>query len=400
MAISRKGLFCDFDRMAQFGWLDPLLPLTRAGTGSVVNVAGVLGSVASGIPRFNRAAIGALKAGLLVESQRTNLVTNSNVFSGWGLLSFSASGTAAGPDGGSTSAGKFIPVGASDWVMYGPNFTVAAGQVVGSLWLYVESSVATNVTCWLDVAGGANTQSFSVPPNVWTRVQAQANGSSGNAFLKLVIPASGNTKPTSVRLFGCQIEQGEGATSLIPTSGAAATRLADSLASINGAAASLGVRPDMGTILVDFTPHETSTVSGRTINNGYLHLTPAGGNTGTPGLHLWRWGYTNSLQFNIGNSSNSNLHASGLVASMIPYTRLRVVVSWIGTTLQVAMNGVLLQTDVVLSGPMPAFDKLSIGHNGTGSDVSGAVFHEVKILPFGVTSAVAKALSSTASAPL
>lgn len=90
----------------------PTPTFTRASTGTYFDAFGVLQSAAVNGPRFNHVYNGTswLSKGLLIEEQRTNLLTNSgNIYSGWPAQNITTDSNKATAPDGTTSVDKLIP---------------------------------------------------------------------------------------------------------------------------------------------------------------------------------------------------------------------------------------------------------------------------------------------------
>jgi len=205
---------------------------SRASKATVVNQSGLIETVGSGEPRidFKDDAKGALK----LEPQRTNLFEYSESFSNsyWTKNGSTETIGYLAPDG-TLNAYKLI-ANATDSSIY-KVFSVTSGTTY-SLSFYLKTVSGTlETTIGLGSPGFPNTsgdggryKSITVT-NEWKRYTltstADATASSGISFGGF----GGFTTGEEVLIYGAQLEVGSYATSYIPTSGSAVTRVYDTM---------------------------------------------------------------------------------------------------------------------------------------------------------------------------
>jgi hypothetical protein len=215
----------------------------------------------AGIPRIEYDADGNV-LGLLVEEQRTNLVTYSEDFTNaaWGKSASGAGSVptvtasyAASPDGTNSASRVQMSVGAgttsSDYSLL--RFTISSppSPLMCSLW--VKSNTGSNQTFKLSygAAGGVFTATSE-----WQRFDGL---SANTSFADLCIRGDETGQSLDVLIWGYQGETGAFPTSYIPTSGSTATRSAD-LAGIPVSA--FGYNQKSGTVVVEFKVNESSII--------------------------------------------------------------------------------------------------------------------------------------------
>lgn len=249
--------------------LDPRITFTRASSATYYNSLGILVTAGIDVARltYNPSTLAA--QGLLIEEQRTNLLTYSELFDNavWvktnANITVSANTTVA-PDGTSNADTATISTGGTDSRL-NQGVAVANNSTSYTLTFYLKRVAAEAETRFdLRFAGGSSTLNYacclnwsnltinSVPGgstpsgtsvtsvnNGWYRVSVTgANNSTGNTTCNCSLYPSTSSTGTvissgSVFLWGAQLEAGAFPTSYIPTTSAQVTRAADS-ASMTG----------------------------------------------------------------------------------------------------------------------------------------------------------------------
>jgi len=179
---------------------------------------------------------------LLLEPQRTNLVTYSEQFdnTAWGKVSATiTANTTISPDG-YQNADTFATTGGGARIF--ETFSLGAGTYTVSL--YVKKlSGSGNMRFFGIVDGGGVSQSFT-PTTEWQRFSGVFTAATGITEMQLREDGFSGT----LAIYGFQIEAGAYATSYIPTLGAAVTRGADAC-SKTGISSLIGQTE--GTIFID-----------------------------------------------------------------------------------------------------------------------------------------------------
>jgi hypothetical protein len=294
-----------------------LITFTRASSATFVGSDGILKTAATNEPRFDHNPTTGESLGLLVEEQRTNGIRNNTMV-----------GAVAGTPGTlptnwsaqlSGLTQTVVGVGTSDGVSYidirlngttATNFfniniegqsAIAAinGQAwAGSAWLAVVGGSTANVNfmalnlnqwsaaAYLSAVGGSN----RVPAisSTLTRITDKYTTNNASiAFAQLYLGlscATGAAIDITLRIGLPQLEQGAFATSVIPTTTAAATRAAD-VASITSSAFSSWYRRDEGTVFAQCAVAQPATGSNQFVfrladntynNQQVLHIDSSG----------------------------------------------------------------------------------------------------------------------------
>ena len=183
---------------------------TRASSATVVNKDGLIETVGIGIPRidFKDNTKGALK----LEPQRTNLITYSEDFSQWTGSSYVTSNYAISPDG-TQNASRVLFTGASQELKIN---TTTSASTVGTL--YVKGISGKIIR--FGVEGAETNYTLN---GEWQRLEALGVSTAN----KITINTYGSTTARDFLIWGAQLEDGDFASSYIPTSGSIKTRSAD-----------------------------------------------------------------------------------------------------------------------------------------------------------------------------
>jgi hypothetical protein len=365
----------------------------------VTRSADVSSSTANSTPRFNHDPTTGESLGLLVEEQRTNLLTYSEQFDNatWGPVRGTVTANAALSPSGTTTADKLIMANGGADGQYYQGVTITSGATVtGSI--YVKESGADRFQIVLLSSGNTTPYgraTFNASTGAITSAAEALNGASGasasatavgngwyrcvvtvtypavtSAGMRLTVTMADGSNGDGVKgvfAWGAQLEAGAFATSYIPTTTAAATRSAD-VASITGSNFSSWYRQDEGSLFTDcsinYTVPGTSFplvaslndgTSNNRIENGFLTSTLAGFEVVTGGVG----------QVGAYPNAGSTL------------TR-RLGTCYRANDCAVSVNGTSVNTDT--SGSLPTVDRLRIGDRA-GSPAN-ALFGTIRRLTY------------------
>jgi hypothetical protein len=257
---------------------DGQLTFSRASTATRVNASGLIETVASNVPRLDYLNSSCPK--LQLEPSRTNLVTRSSEFdhADWGSASLGITANQAVSPDGLTNADLAVNTASSSYIFQGiagaisGTYTASIFVKKGSQSSIAFGLVAGGFTGGISVKFNFDTQTFSTPTNYANFTSISASYQSyGNGWYRLNLTGTTATATTyffvlgsllenfavNAFIYGAQVEAGAHATSLIPTTTAAVTRLADAC-SKTGISSLIGQTE--GTLFLDFVA-QTSTTS-------------------------------------------------------------------------------------------------------------------------------------------
>jgi hypothetical protein len=363
---------------------------TRASTATRVNSAGLIESVANNIPRLDYTN-GSCPSWLL-EPQRTNLLLRSEEFdnASWTKVRTTiTSNSTAAPDG-AISADSISCNETSNSGCFIRQTTVLATERTTSI--FVKPNTAEYFQIHRDFGSGVvfdlsngtikqsagATGTITAYPNGWYRCTATFNVSGLSLFIignaSMTVTTWTSTINQSLFIWGAQLEAGSNATSYIPTSGSALTRLADA-PTLTGASALIGQQE--GTIVFDYvagaaTSDDLCVLNAYVVTNNVYLLT-------TPNLRLII--YHNSLNLSINSSLN-----------IVANTRYRIVARYKSGDTKIWVNGVLVATNTTAFTFSGALNDIRLSKTGTFLGAQPNLLNEFQLQPV-LTDAESLALS-------
>jgi hypothetical protein len=276
---------------------DGQLTFTRASTATRVNASGLIESVASGVPRLDYQ--GSTCPKLLLEPQRTNLVLYSEQINTAPNVVESTTYTAnayTSPDG-TQNAAQFTETTANDRHGFYQYSTVSSQAHTASIFTkqtgrryiaFTTDATGTQYTSFFDLqtksvltSGTGHTCSVQDYGNGWLRLIVSFTASSGSRYFIWGGSPNGTdfyytgSSSFSQTFWGYQLEAGAYATSYIPTTSAAVTRLADA-AYKTGISSLIGQTE--GTLFVDFY-YDLSNNTPNGSDKSVMTIRPTGGGT-------------------------------------------------------------------------------------------------------------------------
>jgi hypothetical protein len=280
----KPTLLLDFAKVRQ---LDPRITFTRASTGTFYNSVGVLSTAAAGVPRFDYNPTTEESLGLLIEEQRTNLLTYSEQFdnAAWSKSASSiTSNTIVAPDGAltgdklveDTSTGGHLvlqSVALADSTTYTVTVFVKAAE---RTWVAVGLTDKTNTNnrVWFNASTGAqgttngtvSAASATSVGNGWWRFSVSISSATGatTPSVRISLGSANNTASytgdgtSGIFIWGAQLEAGAFPTSYIQTVASQVTRAADA-ASMTGTNFSSWYNQAEGSFFAEWTLGQDTT---------------------------------------------------------------------------------------------------------------------------------------------
>ncbi len=358
-----------------------LITFTRASSGTVVNAAGALETVASNLPRLTHNPLTGESLGLLLEEQRTNLLLRSEEFgTTWTTSNASISTDSTLSPDGQVSADSLIENTAnaqhnmSQTVITLSDSTVITVSVYaksfGRNWmrLSVIAKDGSLPGAYFDLSTGSTgavvsspiTTSITSVGNGWYRCSVTASTSSGATLPGLRMwtsSANGTINYTGdgtsgIHLWGAQLEAGAFLTGYIPTAGATATRSAD-LADLISAAIANNIRA----IYVEF----------RSPASGIRGVLSLNDNTANERSAILTSGTDSALLVHDNGIEQANIIGGSIAAN----ARVRVACRINQDSFAISVNGGIARTDN--TGAVPTVDRLMIGRTQAGDYLNASI---------------------------
>jgi len=377
------------------GQLAPYVTFTRSSTATRYNSAGLLETVAANAPRYDYDPLTLQLRGLLIEEQRTNLLTYSEEFdnAAWAKpATASITANAGVAPNGLTQADKLvdnpsaaehgiyrsITVSSHVYSVYAKaaelsviyfRFRQATGQA-----LSVAFDLANGTVCKTTNQGTYYTSGVgSIQPvgNGWYRcsVYVACASLTSNVFISVAntnnptfttngdYQYSGNGTD-GVLIWGAQLEAGAFATSYIPTTTASVTRAASSATATT--LSDIGFNASTGTLYFEGVAPPSVAVA----------TTLASFNDNTANESI-------SLHMNAGGALRAQVIDGGVTVADLALGTLtarqsfKAALSYVENDIKGCLNGGTVQADT--SATLPTVDRLMIGRGSAGNAWNGHV---------------------------
>jgi hypothetical protein len=342
---------------------------TRGSTATRVNEAGLIESVAANLPRINyENGIGHL----LLEPQRTNLVTYSEQFdnAAWGKTEMTVvANNATSPDG-YTNADKLIPsTNASN------HYLVKSSNLsgVGSMSVYAKAdgynqlillNSSGNVNFNLSsgtISSGSNGTIVSVG-NGWYRCSVSQTFSNGTIYISCGSSTAASffngagDGTSGVLLYGATLEAGSYSTSYIPTTSSATTRLAETC---NNAGNSDIIPSDEGVLYAEIAA---------LADDGTYRILSLSNGTSVERIYIQYTNASNTISAVVKKGSVTQANISFVLTDETDFSK--VAFKYKENDFALWIDGMQVGTDT--SGITPAgLSKLAFDDGGAGNDFYG-----------------------------
>ncbi len=399
--------------------LDPRITFTRASSGTRFNSSGVLVTMGNNEPRFDYNPVTLASNGLLIEEQRTNLLTYSEQFNNaaWGKGNSSiTANTIVSPDG-TLDADKVVEDTANNTHRVSvSNVSVTSGTAYTfSIFAKAAERSAVQLSFGSDASAFPITQAiFSLTgsgsfvnnggtPNAvitnlgngWYRcsVTATASSTTSSGVLRIFV-CNGTTAgsdsytgngTSGLYIWGAQLEAGAFPTSYIPTVAAQVTRSADVAIMTGTNFSSWYNAANQGTLFVDWSlPVNTSDTNALfTIDSNGLPTIAIrmGGNVGGRRIRAYAQNTGGVFEYAVDAPINAS---STIGKSSVSYLETN--------SFSVCDSGGAVVTDSVGTITGQTFTQASIGRNG--SLYANGHIRKIAYYPIRVTNAQLQALTS------
>lgn len=373
--------------------LDPRITFTRSTTATYYDQSGVLSTAAINAPRFDYDPVTLAPKGLLIEEQRTNLLTYSEQFNNAAWVKGNSSVTAntiVAPDG-TLTGDKLIEDTANTTHKVQQLQTKAASAIQYTASIYAKAAERTSCVLFLaGTAGEGNscgatfdllTGAVSSATNAGTFTGVSASSVAvGNGWYRLSVTGTSDTATSiyltlrlrttasiytgdgysGIYIWGAQLESGGFSTSYIPTVAAQVTRSADT-AVMTGTNFSSWYRQDEGTLYAE------SSLFGNFINRDLVSLS-----NGTSSEEITiRWASGSQAQFvvDVNAVTQASIAPSGYSTAGVVYKR---AAAYRVNDFEQAINGASVGTDT--SGLVPVVNQMNFtGPTGLTGNLNGHI---------------------------
>jgi hypothetical protein len=343
----------------------------------------------AGIPRIEYDANGNV-LGLLVEEQRTNLVTYSEDFETWGKVSLDTGldpvvtvNNAVAPDGNLTADKVVFDLGAGASARSYLASTILgtiAGDYTLTFWMKGEAGGEQIVARHVDAVD----YSLFTLTTEWQRYTLTETGSGGTATvhigLRQGVVGTINTQAT-VHIWGVQLEAGAFPTSYIPTSGSTATRSAD-VASIPVSA--FGYNQSEGTVVVQCSMADPS------VNPYQRHSLTINDGTGNNQIRFYNYN-SNSSSFVVTDSATTQ---AALISGVTDSSSVAAGASFKQNNFVALFNGGAASTDSAGNLPSGLTVMLIGSAQGGSNSFLGGHIKSIKYFPRRLTNSQLQELTS------
>ena len=327
-------------------------------------------------PRFDYDPVTLAPKGLLLEEQRTNLMTWSDDFSNvvWNKLASVTvtANTITSPDGTSNadtieSAGAAQVIYQTATVTANTVYTASVYVKLGTMLVSEYKIAIYNATAGAFIAIDI-TPTAVVSSSTWTRIDYTFTTPVGCLSVRFYPVRITATVKATVYLWGAQLEAGAFPTSYIPTTSASVTRAADN-ASMTGTNFSSWYNQSEGTMVCSSDSPQTTTTAAM---NWYLT------NNTVDNVMINRKNLSNTISnaVVVGNVAQGDI-ASGTTISA--NTVVRSAFSYKLNDLAISVNGASIGSDNLAN--IPTVEKLFLGSNASAGQVLNGHIQSIRYYP-------------------
>lgn len=406
----RPTLLLDF---ANGRYVGPRITFTRAGTATRINANGQIETVAANVPRIDFDPVSGACKGLLIEEQRTNMLTYSEQLdnsANWLTSRSSVTPNVIVAPDGTLTADKLVESTNTSFAHYlycranvtaGTTYTSsfyvkAAERTNVALQFYANNAAFVSSDAFFNIGTGVITNSAQVDSATITpignglhRISATKTATStALATISVALVSTGTTidytgdGTSGVYGWGAQLDAGTFPTSYIPTTTAQVTRAAD-IAPMTGANFSSWYRQGEGTFVV-FARRDA-------LSAGRL-LTLSDGTTSNQiciNLAVSSASLRADLEVNVGGvlqvstTTTPVFAVGGMVAIAFAYK---------DNDFAISVNGTTAVTDT--SGTVPAVDRMHIGTDQAGANSHNGTVARIAYYPKRLTNSELQALTA------
>jgi hypothetical protein len=357
--------------------LEPVTYQTTPGTYVATTSAAYYG------PRFDFDPVTLAPRGLLIEEQRSNLLTYSAEFDNAAWVKTDSTVTAnatSSPDG--TVGADLVTEGSAGTAQIGQTATITAGvAITASVYLkrgntdWMRIQIVNGVDffrLWVNTATGAigttgaggagvyTSSSIRSAANGWYRVSITGTlpASPANVFLNTASADNSSTRVSGGTYFawGAQLEVGAFATSYIPTVASTVTRNAD-VATMTGTNFSSWYNQSAGTFVVDADCPAVGTHAVFAADDGTVSNTVRIRSSAADPFYSVR----------VGGVDQANIDAGTITAN----TAYRQSGAYAANDFATSLNGATVLTDT--SGSLPTVTRLALGADANANYLNGHI---------------------------
>jgi hypothetical protein len=371
------SLYLDFVDGTQT--LDPRITFTRATTATFTGSNGLIQTAAINAPRFDYNPTTLAPLGLLIEEQRTNLLTYSEQFDNatWNKSNATITADAVMSPDGTMDADKLVEAATTGTHYAAQTFSALTG--VYSVTCYVKAAERTNVIllaiggttpraiCFDLSTGTTYPEQFGgvSPPDLASSMTNVGNGwwrcrmswtADGQTSLRIYTDSgNGNGSTTGdgisgIFIWGADLEAGAFPTSYIPTVASQVTRSAD-VAVMTGANFSSWYNAAEGTFYSEVI---------KLGNLNFQQVYQVNDGSSSNAMALGFGSGLHPLRFDVTTSGVSQAQITGIANTTALNTSLRTAAAYAVNDFAISGNGAAVATDTL--GTVPVVNQLGIGY--------------------------------------